>query len=97
MADVMMRATVYLVASINGEARCSLQVRLRVVSSADALRSKFLDWLGGPQVTGGAELPAAHSAELGPAPTKQDTKTGASSTTQIEERAAVGCTRGELR
>jgi hypothetical protein len=58
MADVMIRATVYLVASINGEARCSLQVRLRVVSSADALRSKFLDWLGGPQVTSGSLLPA---------------------------------------
>ena len=47
--------------------------RRRMLVLDDARCSKFLDWLGGPQVTGGAELAAAHSAELGPAPTKQDT------------------------
>jgi hypothetical protein len=55
------------------------------------LCSKFLDWLGGPQVTSGSLLPRCHSVELGPAATKLPTKQlGASRTTQIEDRAAGG-------
>jgi len=53
------------------QVNCACRGRMLVLD--DARCSKFLDWLGGPQVTGGAELPAGHSAELGPAPTKQDT------------------------
>jgi hypothetical protein len=52
------RATGCLRASVGGEAQRGSQVQLRGVSWVDARCSKFLDWLGSPQVTSGSLLPA---------------------------------------
>lgn len=87
---------------VDGEGQCRVLARLRVVGGGCSC-STMLDaanfWIGSEVRKSRVEqsCPLAIRQSLGRRLLNKTLTRGASSTTQIEERAAVGCTRGELR